>query len=279
MAYRPAGGTKARSVAPPGATDTHMHIYEPGYAMAPSAIIPPQDGPLADYRELQSHLGLTRVVVVQPSTYGLDNSCTLDAVTKIGADARAVICANDKTSDADLQNFHDRGARGVRFFMMPGGPVGWDMLDGLADRTRHLGWHVQLQLDGRTLPNHMAQLERISGQLVIDHVGRFMEPVATDSDGFKALLRLVDGGAWVKLSAPYESSKSGAPWSDIGVLAKELVRRAPDRMVWATNWPHPMRDPKPDDAALLDMLLDWVPDEATRNRILADNPARLYGFR
>ncbi len=278
MAYRYASGAKARVVAPPRATDTHMHIYEPGYAMASSAIIPPQDGPLADYRELQSRLGLSRVVVVQPSTYGLDNSCTLDAVAKIGVGARAVICANDKTSDAELRRFHDQGARGIRFFMMPGGPVGWEMLDGLASRARDLGWHIQLQLDGRTLPDRMPQLAPISDLLVIDHVGRFMEPVATDSDGFKALLRLVDGGAWVKLSAPYESSKAKAPWSDIGLLAKALVKRAPDRMVWATNWPHPMQEPKPDDAILLDMLLDWVPDETMRAKILTDNPAKLYGF-
>ena len=221
---------------------------------------------------------MQRVVVVQPSTYGLDNSCTLEAVAKVGATARAVICANDRTSDAELEQFHRQGARGIRFFMMKGGPVGWDMLDGLADRARDLGWHIQLQLDGRTLPDYMNQLDPIADLLVIDHVGRFVEPVAIDHPGFKALLRLVDRGASVKLSAPYESSKTAAPWSDIGRLAKELVKRAPDRMVWATNWPHPMQVPRPDDTPLLDMLLDWVPDEATRARILVDNPARLYGF-
>lgn len=278
MAYSFADAPKPRLAAPPGATDTHMHIYEPGYAMASTAIIPPQDGPLADYKQLQARLGLSRVVVVQPSTYGLDNTCTLEAVAKVGANARAVICATDDTTDKELEALHKQGARGIRFFMMPGGPVTWDMMDGLAARARLLDWHIQLQLDGRTLPDYMAQLDVISELLVIDHVGRFMEPVSIDSRGFKALLRLVDGGAYVKLSGPYESTKSGAPWSDIGVLAKELVRRAPDRMVWATNWPHPMQVPRPDDAPLLDMLLDWVPDEATRTKILVDNPARLYGF-
>jgi len=148
----------------------------------------------------------------------------------------------------------------------------------MAARTRAFGWHVQLQLDGRTLPERMGQIEKFAGQLVIDHVGRFMEPVAIDSAGFKALLRLVDGGAWVKLSAPYESTKSGPPWADIGRLATELVKRAPDRMVWATNWPHPSQAPRPDDAQLLDMLFEWVPEETTRAKILSQNPARLYGF-
>lgn len=278
MAYSYADAPKPRLVAPAGATDTHMHIYEPGFAMAASAVIPPQDGPLADYRQLQARLGLQRVVVVQPSTYGLDNRCTLEAVAKAGANARAVICATSQTSEADIRRFADQGARGFRFFMMQGGPVGWDSLETLTARSRELGWHIQLQLDGRTLPDFLARLEPIADLLVIDHVGRFVEPVPVDSAPFKALLRLVDGGAYVKLSAPYESTTSTAPWSDIGRLAQELVKRAPDRMVWATNWPHPMRTPRPDDAQLLDMLLDWVPDAATRTKILVDNPARLYGF-
>jgi D-galactarolactone isomerase len=278
MAYSFAEAPRPRLVPPAGATDTHMHIYEPGYPMAASAVIPPQDGPLADYKQLQARLGLQRVVVVQPSTYGLDNRCTLEAVAKVGVNARAVIVANDQTTDQELEAFHKQGARGVRLFMMKGGPVGWEMLDGLAGRARDLGWHIQLQLDGRTLPDYMAQLDGIADLLVIDHVGRFVEPVSIDHPGFSALLSLVDRGASVKLSAPYESSKMGAPWSDIGMLAKELVKRAPDRMVWATNWPHPMQSPRPDDAPLLDMLLDWVPNEATRTRILVDNSARLYGF-
>lgn len=278
MGYSYANAAKPKLAAPAGATDTHMHIYEAGFAMAPTAVIPPQDGPLADYRQLQARLGLERVVVVQPSTYGLDNRCTLEAVGKIGSAARAVICATKETSDTEIARFAAQGARGFRFFMMQGGPVGWDSLDALTARSRELGWHIQLQLDGRTLPDFMSRLEPIADLLVIDHVGRFVEPVPTDSHPFKALLRLVDGGASVKLSAPYESTTSAAPWPDIGRLAKELVRRAPDRMVWATNWPHPMRTPRPDDADLLDMLLEWVPDEATRTKVLVENPARLYGF-
>ncbi|RMD63412.1 MAG: hypothetical protein D6826_05005, partial [Alphaproteobacteria bacterium] len=97
---------------------------------------------------------------------------------------------------------------------------------------------------------------------------------------FRALLALIDDGrCWVKLSAPYyESTAAGPPYPDIAALARTLVRHAPERMLWATNWPHPGAEAVPDEARLLDLLLDWVDDEATRNRILVDNPAALYGF-
>jgi D-galactarolactone isomerase len=279
MAYTQAGGRKPRLVAPPGATDTHMHIYEPGYAMAPTALIKPiADGRLDDYRQLQARLGLQRVVVVQPSTYGLDNSCTMDAVAKGGPNARAVICADPSFTDTQIDALRAKGARGLRFFVMAGGPVGWDVFDEMASRAKALAMHVQVQFDGRMFPERLAQLLPHAPSIVIDHVGRFQEPVPVDSAPFRALLRLVDAGAWVKLSAPYESTTAGAPWRDIGKLAAELVRHAPDRMVWATNWPHPNQDPRPDDADLLDMLMEWTGDEALWRRILVDNPARLYGF-
>ena len=118
---------------------------------------------------------------------------------------------------------------------------------------------------------------------MIDHTGKFLEPVSTDSESFAALLRLVDTGrCWVKLSAPYETSKTGAPkYEDVGRLARALVKHAPERMLWASNWPHPSaREPAPpEDAELLELLLDWAPDEAVRQKILADNPAQLYGFK
>jgi D-galactarolactone isomerase len=116
---------------------------------------------------------------------------------------------------------------------------------------------------------------------VIDHTGKFLEPVTTDSTPFRSLLNLVETGrCWVKLSAPYETSKTGAPkYEDVGRLAKALVKKAPERMLWASNWPHPSsRQNLPNDEDLLDLLADWAPDEKTRKKILADNPAELYGF-
>ena len=116
--------------------------------------------------------------------------------------------------------------------------------------------------------------------MVIDHNGKFLEPVSTEHPGFKSLLRLIAGGnTWVKLSAPYETSRTGPPrYADVGVLAKALAHAYPERCVWASNWPHPGRNPVPDTADMLDLLLEWADDDATRRRILVDNPAELYGF-
>ena len=137
-------------------------------------------------------------------------------------------------------------------------------------------------MDGRELHTREALLNDLPSDLVIEHIGKFLEPVGVDHPGFQTLLRLVDGGrCWVKLSGAYMTSRSGPPsYEDVGVLARALVKRAPERVVWASNWPHPLATghAMPDDAELLDLLLDWAPDEGMRNRILAANPAQLYGF-
>ncbi len=116
--------------------------------------------------------------------------------------------------------------------------------------------------------------------MIIDHTGKFLEPVAADSPEFRVLLGLVETGrVYVKLAAPYETSKAGAPgYEDVSRLARALVKAAPERILWASNWPHPGRDPRPDSAHLLDILADWAPDAGDRQRILVDNPAGLYGF-
>jgi D-galactarolactone isomerase len=140
---------------------------------------------------------------------------------------------------------------------------------------------LQLQLDGRDLPERAAVLKRLPATLVIDHNGKFLEPVAPEHPAFRTLLGLLEGGdCWVKVSAPYETSREGPPlYGDVGALAKELIRATPERMVWASNWPHPTAlDDPPDDAVLLDLLLEWTGDEPLRRRILTDNPAALYGF-
>ncbi len=158
----------------------------------------------------------------------------------------------------------------------------WEMLEDMAARVAALGWHVQFQMDGRLFHEREGLLKRLQCPLVIEHVGKFLEPVTPDHPGFRTLLRLVDTGrCWVKLSGAYMLSVAGPPYyPDIGVLAKALVKHAPERLVWASNWPHPLpsRTTPPDDVTLLDLLLDWAPDPGIRNRILAANPARLYGF-
>ncbi|MHA1151583.1 MAG: amidohydrolase family protein [Alphaproteobacteria bacterium] len=275
--------TAPKLVCPAGATDCHMHFYgtREDYPLAPSCQALPPFAPVEAYRGLMVRLGLERVVIVQPSAYGKDNRCTLDALAKLGDAARAVVVVDESVTDAELERLTWLGVRAIRFFMLPGGVLPWSALETMAARVAPFGWHVQLQLDGRDLSEHETVLKRLPVPLVIAHNGKFLEPVALDHPGFRSLLRLVDGGkSWVKVSAPYETSRQGPPlYGDVGLLAKALIRAAPERMVWASNWPHPgaLANP-PDDSVLLDLLLDWAGDESLRRRILTDNPAELYGF-
>ena len=221
------------------------------------------------------------MVVVQPSGYGFDNRCTLDAIRQFGEHARGVVVVKPSVTDRELQQLTETGIRAIRFFMFSGGVLSWEVLDEMAARVHAFGWHVNLQLDGRRLPEHIDQIRRLPGRLQIDHIGKFMEPVAISDQAFKILLGLVDSGrCWVKLAAAYETSRIGPPlYDDVGELAKALIKAAPERMLWGSNWPHPsVRDNPPEDAMLLDLLANWVDDDGIRRRILVDNPAELYGF-
>ena len=267
---------------PPGACDCHMHIFDSRFPLAEKARRQEADAPVSEYRKLQQRLGLERVVVVQPTSYGRDNRCTLEAIAQLGAGARGIAVVDSGATDAELERLTRGGIRGVRFRMLDQPELPWEMLGEMAARVAAFGWHVQFQMDGRYFEEREDLLKRLPGTLVIEHIGKFLEPVAPAHPGFRSLLRLVDAGCcWVKLSGAYMMSKSGPPlYADIGVLAKALVERAPERLVWASNWPHPLSrgGAMPEDAVLLDLLLDWAPDEKVRNRILAANPAELYGF-
>ncbi len=271
----------AAALAFPGACDTHMHFYDGRYKTAPDAdLFPPDAGP-AHYRLIQAELGLERVVVVQPTTYGHDNRCQLAAVDDFGRSARAVVVIDSTISDSQLSELHAAGARGARFHMLPGGAVGWEELEPTAQRIADLGWHVQLQLDGNSLAHHADRLLALPTPVVVDHIGRFMPPPpSTDTPAVRALMRLVDAGrTWVKLSAPYESSREGAPtFPHVLALVDALVSRAPERLLWASNWPHPGNDSPPTTSDLQALAVRWLPDAGTRRQVLVDNPADVYGF-
>ena len=271
---------KPRLVAPAGACDCHMHIYDRRYKPAPTSLFPPPDAPLEAYRAVQRQLGLARAVVVQPNAYAYDNACTEEAVAALGANGRGVAAVPPDIADAEIERLTRAGFRGARCYMLKGGLLSWDDVAAIAARVAPFGWHVQLQLDGRDLPLHAERIARLATEAVIDHNGKFLEPVPPTHPSFRALLALLDGGrCWVKLSAPYETSKSGPPgYDDVSALARALAGAHAERCVWASNWPHPNIQPSPSNAAMLDLLLDWAPDEQTRRRILVDNPARLYGF-
>ena len=267
---------------PPGACDTHMHFYDEKVPGAPGTFLPGHF-PVEAYRALQKRLGLERVIVVQPNAYADDNTVTLSAVRQLGKNARGVAVVRPGVADAELERLTKGGICAVRIMTLHGGMLGFDLMDAVMARVHPFGWHANLQLDGRELPKFEAQIKRLPGKFVIDHTGKFLEPVEVSAEPFKCLLRLVDTGrCWVKLSAPYETSKTGAPkYEDVGRLARALVKHAPERMLWASNWPHPSaRKPAPpSDEDLLDLLADWAPDERTQHKILVDNPAALYQFR
>ena len=274
---------KPRLALPAGATDTHIHVYLADTPAVPGGPPIPGHFPVERYREVQQRLGLGRVVVVQPNAYQDDNRVTLDAIRAFGPGARGVGVVKWGVTDGEIERLTRGGIVAQRIFQLPWGAVGFDRMHQVMSRVHPFGWFANVQLDGRELPQWEETIRRLPGKFVIDHIGKFLEPVAVDSEPFKALLRLVDTGrCYVKLAAAYETSKSGAPdYEDVSRLARALVKHAPERMLWASNWPHPSapQDNVPDDADLLDLLLDWAPDEATRKRILVDNPAALYNFR
>lgn len=263
----------------PHVCDTHVHFYGRRWPVAPGAVLTPPDASVADYRAVQAALGLERVVVVQPTTYGLDNRCQLAAMAQLGDDARGVMVVDAATPGDELARLTDLGVRGARFHMLPGGAVPWSHLDVVAGRVRRLGWHIQLQLDGHELAGRLPSLLPLAPALVIDHVGRFMPPSDPDSSAFAALLELVDAGANVKLSAPYESALDPSHRYDVVTACVErLVTVAPDRLVWASNWPHPGQADPPSAADLASLVDRWLPTTELRRRILVENPARLYDF-
>jgi predicted TIM-barrel fold metal-dependent hydrolase len=268
--------------APPNACDCHMHIYDSRFPVAPNAKLRPGDATADDYRRLQKRLGTTRNVVVNPSTYGTDNSCTLDAMAKIGARARGVAVVDTGVTDAELKRLHDLGIRGIRFNLVQSGATTIDMLEPLSKRVDDLGWHVQIHMLGDAIVENADLFQRLPSPIVFDHMARIPQPAGVDHPAFALVLKMLDHGrTWVKLSGAYMETKVGPPgFADVSKVARAYVKAAPERMVWASDWPHPTEkaDSKPDDAILFDRLPDWALDDTIRNRILVDNPAALYGF-
>jgi predicted TIM-barrel fold metal-dependent hydrolase len=271
-----------RMEAPPGATDTHLHIFGPEnrYPMVAERRFTPPDASVASYLHLHRTLGLSRAVLVQPSTYGTDNRRQLDAAREMDIPTRVVVVVAPETTDREFETLDAQGARGVRFIPTQPGGLPLAQLERYAERLADLGWHIQLMLS----PAHLVELApRLAGlrcDFVIDHIADVQAADGTGQPAFQALLRLLDGDrCWTKLSAGYHGSRQAPPYPDLLPLVQALVAARPDRLLWGTDWPHPnLEGEMPNSTAFLDLLLDWVPEEDLRNGILADNPARLYGF-
>jgi D-galactarolactone isomerase len=277
-----AGTDLPKLKAPPKACDCHMHIYDaarfpparPGSRMQASASVP-------DYQRLQGRIGTSRTVVVQPAAYGTDNRVTLDAIERLG-DARGVAVVHPGVSDAALKTLHEGGIRGIRFTVFdPATAVTKiEMIEPLAKRIADIGWHVQIHMRGDQIVANADLLRRLPVTIVIDHMGRVPLPEGPSHGSFNVVRELIDkGNTWVKLSGAYQDTKIGPPtYADATVLARAFVTAAPERMVWGSDWPHPTEKDKPNDALLFDLLAEWAPEAATRQRILVDNPQTLYGF-
>ena len=281
-----AGGlARPKLEAPAGTCDCHMHVIYPEsqfpFIAGKENVFPEHS--CAAYVAAAQSLGVERCVVVLPPFYDFDNASACFAVREMGLEARAVVNVGPDVSEAELEALDKAGARGANFFMLAGGCLDWDALKPVAEKVHALGWHVQIQLDGRLLGEHADLLASLPTHIVIDHIGKFLGPADLDHPGFNALLRLLDGGqTYVKLSAPYESSLDEPPYmKDAGKRAAALIKAAPERMLWASNWPHlghPVLADKPENAMTLDCLLAWSDDASVRQAILVETPASLYGF-
>jgi D-galactarolactone isomerase len=184
-------------------------------------------------------------------------------------------------SDAELQRMAGLGVRGIRFNLVQAGATTVDMIEPLSARVNELGWHVQIHMLGDQIVQIEGLLQRLPSAIVFDHMGRIPLPNGVNHPAFRVISKLVERGrTWVKLSGAYMATKVGPPtYADVTPLAQAYIRTAPERMVWATDWPHPTeKTVKPDDAVLFDLLAEWAPDERTRHRILVENPDVLYGF-
>jgi D-galactarolactone isomerase len=275
-----AGTEPPKLKAPPNACDCHIHIYDARFPIAANATLKPADALVPDYQLLQKRLGTTRNVIVTPSTYGTNNGATLDGLAKIGPTARGVAVVDTSVTDAELKRLDGLGMRGTRFNLVQAGATTVEMLEPLSKRVNDLGWHIQINAKPELIVEIEALLLRLPSPLVFDHLAHIPRDVGVEHPSYKTMRKLIDKGrTWVKLSGAYQDTKVGPPtYADATPIAQAYVKAAPERMVWGSDWPHPTEKDKPNDAILFDLLAQWVPDEAARNRILVQNPEALYGF-
>lgn len=269
---------------PDDACDSHMHVFDPRFAPSPHWKRRPPEADVAAYRLLQQRLGISRAVVVNPSTYGTDNRCMLDALARLGHRARGVAVVGADVDDAEIDRLAAQGVCGLRVNFVT--PQSWgvttaDRLTTLARKVARLGWHIQIFVHPEQLLALTPVLDALPTPLVIDHMARIDPAEGADGTAFAALRRLIDhGNTWVKLSGVYMRSRAGAPaYADTRPLVGALVRAAPERMLWGSDWPHTTEPPgSVNDADLVDLLRACCDSDAVRHRILVDNPALLYGF-
>lgn len=277
---------------PPNSCDTHFHVFGPPdqFPFAPTRQYTPPAAPLDHYLNMAAVLGVERGVVVQPSVHGLDNTVTLDAIARGPGRFRGVARVDDQTTREELQRLHEGGIRGVRFNLLsrPTGNVAIEVFDRVVERLAVLGWSLDLHIDPQNLLTQEKRIRALPVRVVFDHLARIAPSQGLSQPGFQLLLDLMKSErSWVKLSGIdkicnldlYSGNESS--YRDVAPFARSLIEVAPDRVIWGTDWPHSnifLPGKTPNDGDLLDLLLDFAPDETMRKKILVDNPVVLYGF-
>ena len=275
---------------PPGAWDTHAHIFGPAerFPFAAGRGYTPPDAPVEKYLALLDHLGFAHGVIVQGNAHGYDNRVVRDALERYPRRFRGVAITDTRTAPAALRDWHRLGLRGLRFhlFSTAGKPgyvrgVGLDVFEAFRPVMRELGLAMQIWCDWRLLPDVAATLRDISREVpvVIDHMLNIPAARGIDDPCFQALVRLVgEGHAYTKLSAPYRLSDKFPDYPDARPFHDALVRANPERLLWGTDWPHPSIDAAvmPDDGHLVDLFQAWTPDAKMRQLILVETPGRLF---
>lgn len=283
---------KPRFTPPSHSCDTHFHVFGPPnvFPFAATRQYEPPAAPVAHYLNMIAVIGVERGVVVQPSAHGFDNTATLDAIQVAGGRFRGVARVNDTMTREDLARLHDGGIRGVRFNVLnrPEGNIKLGVFDRVVERIAELGWSVDLHIDPENLLAQESRIRALPIPFVIDHLARIVPEEGLQQPAFQLLLDLVrDEKCWVKLTGADKISSLGRRggetlnYTDVVPFARAVVEAAPHRTLWGTDWPHSnLFEPgqTANDGELLDLLGEFAPDEEMRQRILVENPARLYGF-
>jgi len=275
--------TRAAFEVPAGACDAHVHVFGPAepypHVEHPHYTLP--DGNLAQLRRALGVLDIERFVIVQPSFYGTDNRCMLDALDAVGDRARGVAMVTDEVPEEALRAMHARRVRALRLDLFLRAQLPTTELHAYIERSIRriapLGWHVQFYTPGWVVRDLIPVLPDLESDFVIDHMGYMLESDGLTRADFDRLLRAVaDGRGWFKLSGPYRLAKDGN-YARLRPLAQAIVEAVPDRVIWGSDWPH-IPEGGRDTGELLNLLADWIPDATARRKVLADNPARLFGF-
>ena len=271
---------------PPRSCDSHFHVFGPHreFPYAPDRVFTPTDAGKADLFALHKFLGIERGVFVQSTAHRSDNRVLVDLLEAGQGRYRGVALLEPTTPDDEVERLDDAGVRGVRlhwYFPNGGAPRPRDEMRAIIAKVSPYGWHIANHVGGSGVIDYYDFLAAIEAPVVIDHMGRIDTDEGLNGQAFRALLRLLDrGNVWVKLSGADRIAKSPHAYAEAIPFARALAVHAPERIVWGTDWPHPNHKPGavPNDGALTDLIAEIAPDAKTRQRMMVDNPTRLFGF-